>query len=82
MSTAAPFAGMSARSAQSWLARGREEGEHLQRGEAAKKAEAIQISWGFLLIAGLYRTSSNLPGKSHGFMHFSISHNLIYTIDL
>ena len=45
LKTAAPLAGVSASSAQSWLVRGREEDKHPERGEAADQTEAIYLDF-------------------------------------
>ena len=45
LKTAAPLAGVSARSAQSWLARGRKEEISLLMGKAADNAEAIYVKF-------------------------------------
>ena len=45
MRTAAPLAGVSARSAQSWLAEGREEDKRIARGVSADPAKAIYLDF-------------------------------------
>ena len=45
MSAAAPFAGVSVRTADTWLRRGREEEERLERGEPADKVEAKYLNF-------------------------------------
>ena len=45
MNTAAPYGGVSARTAQSWLARGHEEEKRIQRGEKANRKETIYLNF-------------------------------------
>ena len=45
MTTAAPLAGVSARSAQSWLAIGREVVERLEKGQKVDKADTIYLNF-------------------------------------
>ena len=45
LKTAAPLAGVSTRSAHSWLARGRDEEKRLESGKAANKGEAIYLNF-------------------------------------